>query len=169
MSSEPSKVHPAGVSSEEFRHACGRFATGVAVASVVDESGAAHGLTISSFTSVSLHPPLVLICIGHDVTVIEPFRRATRFGINFLREQDRDLSQRFATKGLDKFNGTAWRLGQTGVPVIDDALGVMECETHQRIGSGDHDILVGRVVATRVADGAPLLYYASRYRKLALD
>lgn len=169
MSSEGSKVQTLEVPSDEFRRACGRFATGVAVASVVDEKGTAHGLTVSSFTSVSLHPPLVLICIGHDVTVIEPFRRASHFGINFLREQDRDISQRFATKGLDKFDGVAWRLGQTGAPLIDCALGVMECETQQRISSGDHDILVGRVVATRVEEGSPLIYYGSRYRSLALD
>jgi len=169
MSSEGSKVQTLGVSSDEFRRACGRFATGVAVASAVDDKGTAHGLTVSSFTSVSLHPPLVLICIGHDVTVIEVFRRASHFGINFLGEQDHDVSQRFATKGLDKFDGVTWGLGHTGVPVIDCALGVMECETHQRISSGDHDIVVGRVVATRVEEGSPLIYYASRYRRLALD
>ena len=169
MSSEGTQVRAEGVSSEEFRRACGRFATGVAIASVVDEGGMAHGLTVSSFTSVSLHPPLLLICLGHDVTMIEAFRRAAHFGINILREQDKELSQRFATKGLDKFNGIGWRTGQTGVPLIDCALTTIECETHQRIISGDHDILVGRVVATRVGDGAPLIYYASRYRKLALD
>lgn len=169
MSSEGSKVQTLEVSSDEFRRACGRFATGVAVASVVDEKGTAHGLTVSSFTSVSLHPPLVLICVGHDVTVIELFHRASHFGVNFLRAQDRDISQRFATKGLDKFDGVAWRLGRTGVPLIDCALGVMECETFQRISSGDHDILVGRVVATHVEEGSPLIYYGSRYRTLALD
>ncbi len=169
MSSEGTEAPAKAVSGDEFRRACGRFATGVAVASVVDERGAAHGLTVSSFTSVSLEPPLVLICLGHDVTIIEAFRRASHFGINILREQDRDLSQRFATKGLDKFNGISWRPGRTGVPLIDSALSAIECETHQLMQSGDHDILVGRVVATRVEDGAPLIYYASRYRKLALD
>ena len=169
MSSEGTEAHAKAVSGDEFRRACGRFATGVAVASVVDERGAAHGLTVSSFTSVSLEPPLVLICLGHDVTIIEAFRRASHFGINILREQDRDLSQRFATKGLDKFNGISWRPGRTGVPLIDSALSAIECETHQRTQSGDHDILVGRVVATRVEDGAPLIYYASHYRKLGLD
>ena len=169
MSSEGLQVRQEGVSSDEFRRACGRFATGVAIASVVDESAMAHGLTVSSFTSVSLNPPLLLICLGHEVTMIEAFRRASHFGINILREQDQELSQRFATKGLDKFNGIAWRRGQTGVPLIDCALTTIECETHQRITSGDHDILVGRVVATRVEDGAPLIYYASRYQKLALD
>jgi len=169
MSSEGTQERGKGVSNEEFRRACGRFATGVAIASVVDECGMAHGLTVSSFTSVSLNPPLLLICLGHDVTMIEAFRRASHFGINILRDEDRELSRRFATKGLDKFNGIGWRAGQTGVPLIDCALTTIECETHQRITSGDHDILVGRVVATRVEDGAPLIYYAGRYRKLALD
>lgn len=169
MSSEGPKGRVEAVSNEEFRRACGRFATGVAVASVLDENGGTHGLTVSSFTSVSLNPPLVLICLGHDVTVIDPFRRAAHFGINILREQDRELSQHFATKGLDKFDGVVWRPGRTGVPLIQCALATLECERHQRFSSGDHDILVGRVVATRVEDGAPLVYYASRYRRLALD
>jgi flavin reductase (DIM6/NTAB) family NADH-FMN oxidoreductase RutF len=169
MSSEGVVGRITGVSSHEFRHACGRFATGVAVASMLDEAGAAHGLTVSSFTSVSLNPPLVLICVGHEVTTIEAFRRASHFGINILREQDRELSQHFATKGLDKFDGVPWHAGQTGVPLIECALATLECETHQRIVSGDHDILVGLVVATRVEDGEPLIHYAGRYRKLGLD
>lgn len=167
MSSESSKGSTRSVSGEEFRRACGRFATGVAVASVTDERGGAHGLTVSSFTSVSLEPPLVLICLGHEVTMIEAFRGASHFGINILREEDGELSQRFATKGLDRFNGIAWRRGHTGVPLIDCALATMECEVHQRISSGDHDILVGRVLATHVEDGAPLVHYFGRYWKLA--
>jgi flavin reductase ActVB len=79
MSSEGTEGDPPAVSSEEFRRACGRFATGVAVASVADERGTAHGLTVSSFTSVSLDPPLLLICLGHEVTMIEAFRRASHF------------------------------------------------------------------------------------------
>ena len=169
MSSEGPNAAAPGVSSDEFRRACGRFATGVAVASAIDERGTAHGLTVSSFTSVSLEPPLVLICLGHEVTMIETFRGASHFGINILREEDRDLSQRFATKGLDRFNGIAWRRGHTGVPLIECALASMECATHQRIASGDHDILVGRVVAAHIEDGAPLVHYFGRYRKLALD
>lgn len=169
MSSEGSERRLAAVPSAEFRRACGRFATGVAIASAVDHGGAAHGLTVSSFTSVSLDPPLILICVGHEVSTVEVFRRASHFGISILREENRDVSQRFATKGLDKFDGIGWHQGQTGAPLIDRALATMECEVYQRIPSGDHDILVGRVVATRVDDGVPLIYYASRYHKLALD
>ena len=86
----------APVSSDEFRRACGRFATGVAVAAVLDREGAPHGLTVSSFTSVSLHPPLILICLGHAVTNIEEFRHASHFGLSILREEERRISERFA-------------------------------------------------------------------------
>ncbi len=169
MSSEHLGGHAGAVSGEDFRRACGRFATGVAVASVLDESGTAHGLTVSSFTSVSLTPPLILICLGHEITMIDAFRQASHFAISVLREEDERISQRFATRGQDRFDRIAWHPGQTGTPLVDCALATMECETHQRIVSGDHDILVGRVIATKIEDGAPLVYYASRYRRLALD
>src|SRR5580693_9041173 len=98
MSSEVFPGHPAPVSSEEFRHACGRFASGVTIATVVDAAGQPHGLTVSSFTSVSLLPPLVSICLGHAVTLIETFRAASFFGINILGDDQQALSERFARK-----------------------------------------------------------------------
>ena len=169
MSSEATRSVLPGVESDEFRRACGRFATGVAIASVMDDTGAAHGLTVSSFTSVSLEPPLVLICLGHAVTMIEAFRKASYFGISILREEDRQVSNHFATKGHDRFNGVGWRPGKTGVPLIDCALAAFECETYQRFTSGDHDILVGRVVHTHIEDGPPLVFFSSHYCTLALD
>jgi flavin reductase (DIM6/NTAB) family NADH-FMN oxidoreductase RutF len=154
------------VTAEEFRRACGRFATGVAVATVLDAAGVPHGLTVSSFTSVSLDPPLVLICLGHEVTVIGAFREAKYFGINVLREEQRHLSDRFARKGFDRFDGLPWEQGETGVPLLPGALAAMECALEQRIRSGDHDIFVGRMVRAAVHDGKPLIHYASRYREL---
>jgi flavin reductase (DIM6/NTAB) family NADH-FMN oxidoreductase RutF len=162
MSSDRSQVSP-----EEFRRACGRFATGVAVATVLDVEGVPHGLTVSSFTSVSLDPPLVLICLGHAVNVIDAFRAARHFGINVLTEEQRDLSERFARKGFDRFNGLPWERGETGAPLLPGALAAMECEVEQRIASGDHDIFVGRMLRARVGEGKPLLYFASRYEGLA--
>jgi len=167
MSSEGVARPIAAVSSEEFRHACGRFATGVAIAAVTDENGVPHGLTISSFTSVSLEPPLILICLGHAVTNIEEFRRARYFSLSFLEERQRSLSDRFAQKGHDKFDGIGWYAGESGAPLIADCLCSMECAAYQRVTSGDHDIFVGEVIRTEVREGAPLLYYASRYRHLA--
>jgi 4-hydroxyphenylacetate 3-hydroxylase, reductase component len=156
----------APVASEEFRRACGRFATGITIASVLDASGAPHGLTVSSFASVSLDPPLILICLGQDVSVIDHFRAANKFAINVLAEGQRELSDRFARKGHDRFDGLEWHAGTTGVPLLTGVLAALECRTSQRFAAGDHDIFVGEVVAARVADGEPLIYFASRYRGL---
>jgi flavin reductase (DIM6/NTAB) family NADH-FMN oxidoreductase RutF len=162
MSSDPRPV-----SADDFRRACGRFATGVCVATVVDRQGAPHGLTVSSFTSVSLDPPLLLICLGHAVTVIDCFRASKYFGINVLRVEQRELSERFARKGFDRFDGLPWTSGRCGVPLLPGALASMECELVQRVTSGDHDIFVGRMIGAQVEEGDPLIYYASRYRGLA--
>jgi flavin reductase (DIM6/NTAB) family NADH-FMN oxidoreductase RutF len=167
MSSEALSGDVAPVTSDEFRRACGRFATGVSIATVLDAAGAPHGLTVSSFTSVSLDPPLVLICLGHQVTVIEAFRTALYFGINVLAEDQRELSERFARKGADRFDGLAWRAGETGVPLIPGALAGIECRVHDRIISGDHDILVGEMVRSAVNPGEPLIYFSGAYRALS--
>ncbi len=161
---------PAGrlepVASEEFRRACGRFATGVTVAGVLDGAGTPHGLTVSSFTSVSLEPPLALICLGHAVTSIDVFRESPYFAINVLAEHQRELSDRFATKGFDRFDGLAWERGEHGVPLLADALAAMEFAVVRRVAAGDHDIFIGQMVRARVAEGDPLIYFASQYRGL---
>jgi flavin reductase (DIM6/NTAB) family NADH-FMN oxidoreductase RutF len=154
------------VTADEFRHTCSRFATGVTVATVLDGRGVPHGLTVSSFTSVSLDPPLILICLGHAVTVIDAFRQASHFGINVLAAEQRPISDRFARKGLDRFNGLSWERGSTGVPLLPGVLAAIECAVHERFTSGDHDIFVGRMVHAKVAEGAPLLYFGSAYREI---
>ncbi len=154
------------LTSDEFRLACGRFATGVTVASVLDTDGTPHGLTVSSFTSVSLDPPLVLICLGHAVTSIDMFRQSRHFGINVLAEDQSEYSDRFATKGFDRFDGLAWERGDHGVPLLTDALANMECALVRRVTAGDHDIFIGEMLRARVRDGEPLIYFASRYRGL---
>ena len=168
MSSEGVQTRMA-VLPDEFRRACGRFATGVVIAAVLDEAGTPHGLTVSSFTSVSLHPPLVLICLGHAVTNIEQFRHASHFGLSILGAGERRISDRFAQKGHDRFEGVEWHHGETRVPLLSSTLATLECAVHQRFTSGDHDILVGEVVRARVSEGEPLVHFASHYRKLALD
>ncbi len=157
----------APVTSDEFRRACGRFATGVTVATVFDPEGIPHGLTVSSFASVSLDPPLVLVCLGHQVTVIEAFRAARYFAINVLADSQQRLADRFARKGHDRFGGLEWEHGESGVPLLPGAIAAIECKTHQRFTSGDHDIFVGEMLRGHVAEGEPLVYFASRYRRLA--
>ncbi len=152
---------------EEFKHACGRFATSIAIASVMDANGTPHGLTISSFASVSLDPPLVSICLGHAVTSIDLFRKAKFFGLSVLRADQREISQRFARKNQDRFDGLEWRCGQYGVPLLVNVLAEVECAKRQIVTAGDHDILIGEMVASRVHDGDPLIHFASCYRQLA--
>jgi flavin reductase ActVB len=166
---DPVRQAMPGVTGEEFRRACGRFATGVTIASVLDSTGSPHGLTVSSFTSVSLSPPLILICLGLEVTVIDHFRAARFFGISVLSAEQQHLSERFARKGEDRFNGIPWERGETGVPLIPGALAAIECETRQRVTSGDHDIFVGEMTRARVTEGNPLIHFASRYQRLAID
>jgi flavin reductase (DIM6/NTAB) family NADH-FMN oxidoreductase RutF len=158
-----------GVTSAEFRRACGRFATGVTIASVLDTQGTPHGLTVSSFASASLDPPLILICLGHRVSAIVAFRASAHFGINVLAEGQRDLAERFARKGQDRFDGLKWRRGKTGAPLLPGVLAAIECAVRQRFTAGDHDVFVGEMVCARVAAGAPLIHLAGRYQRLDLS
>ena len=162
MSSEMNRGAP--VTSEEFRRACGRFATGVTIASVLDADGGPHGLTVNSFTSVSLEPPLILISLGQAVTTIAHFRAAKYFGINVLSANQQPLSDRFARKGHDRFDGLKWRPGVTGVPLLPGVLAAIECAVYRIVPMGDHDLFIGEMLHAEVGDGHPLLYFASSYR-----
>jgi flavin-dependent trigonelline monooxygenase, reductase component len=167
MSSDQRLEPESAVTSEEFRRACGRFATGVSIATVMDEDGTPYGLTVNSFTSVSLCPPLILICLAHTIRMIEPFRRCKYFGITVLAEDQRHLSDRFAHPSEDRFEGQDWTRGQTGAPVFPGALAVIECALHDCLTAGDHDIFVGEVVSAHWHHGEPLVYFGSQYRSLA--
>src|SRR5208283_4147154 len=166
MSSEGFGKQAAPLSCEEFKRACGRFPTGITIATVRDTQGTPHGLTVNSFTSVSLDPPLISICLGHAVSLIETFRAASYFGINVLAENQQAISERFARKGYDRFEGIEWESGANGVPLIAGVLAAMECCTMERIRAGDHDIFLARMVTARVGHGKPLVYFASAYRRL---
>ena len=155
------------VTSDLFRRACGRFATGITIATVLDAQGLPHGLTVNSFTSVSLDPPLISICLGHAVTMIDAFRESKYFGINILAESQQPLSDRFARKGCDRFEGIEWYRGETGAPLLPGVLAALECEQRQRFTAGDHDIFIGEMLKAEIGDGEPLIYFASRYRGLA--
>jgi flavin reductase (DIM6/NTAB) family NADH-FMN oxidoreductase RutF len=151
---------------EEFRKACARYATGIAVATVVSPDGTPQGLTVNSFTSVSLEPPLILVCIARSATAYPAFQAAKAFVVNILREDQIDLSQHFASSKSERFEGVAWREGVHGAPVLDGVLGVMECIMHGSFEAGDHTVFVGLVERAESHEGAPLLYFASAYRKL---
>lgn len=157
------------MTSDQFRRACGRFATGVTIATVLDAQGLPHGLTVNSFSSVSLDPPLISICLGHAVTVIDAFRESKFFGINILRESQQALSDRFARKGHDRFDGIEWYRGETGAPLLPGVLAAIECAQTHRFTAGDHDIFIGEMLQSSTTEGKPLIYFASRYRELEGD
>ena len=104
----------------------------------------------------------------HRDSLIETFRASNFFGVNILAEEQQALSDTFARKGHDRFQGISWRRGQFDVPLIEGALAGIELQVEQRIPVGDHDIFVGRMVATHVRDGAPLLHFRGAYRKMQL-
>jgi flavin reductase (DIM6/NTAB) family NADH-FMN oxidoreductase RutF len=148
-----------------FRQAMGHFASGVTVVTVEHE-GQLYGMTVSSFSSLSLRPPLVLICIDTAVPTHDAIVGAGCFVVNILEERQEHLSRRFATSTNDKFKGVAWHVGQLGMPVLDQALAVIECRLHNTIVGGDHTIFIGEVIAAEIYEGAPLLYYRRGYHEL---
>lgn len=149
--------------SEKFRRALGCFATGIAVVTSVDDDGGPIGMTVNSFNSVSLDPPLVLWSIANDSTRYEQFMNAKFFAVNILSEHQEDVSVRFATRGIDRFAGLECRSGVGGVPRLPDYAACFECETELRHEGGDHTIIVGRVLAFDDHATDPLIFYRGHY------
>jgi len=152
-----------------LRAALSQFATGVTVIATKEEDGTPRGFTANSFTSVSLDPPLVLVCIARTAASCDVFSGARHFSVNVLSEEQKDISGLFASQRPDKFDIAPWHPGKTGTPVIDDALGWFECDHHDLVDAGDHVILVGRIVDFGHGDGRPLGYFRGGYFTLGLE
>jgi len=150
-----------------LRAALGQYATGVAIATTLNGEGAPVGLTINSFASVSLDPPLILWSLGLGSALLPNFRDRGHFAINVLSAAQQPLADRFASRQPDKFSGLDWQPGADGVPLLPAALARFECRLEQAVPGGDHLILIGRVLGFDRADGEPLIFFASRYRRLA--
>ena len=157
------------ISPDDFRRVLSHFASGVTIVTTSDGEQRPTGLTASAFCSVSLDPPLILICVDHKSQSYPHLRESGRFAINILHQGHEQLSRRFASTRLDKFDGVPFTLGTLGVPLIDAALAYLECRTVSAHVEGDHTIFVGHVEAVAVGEGDPLLYYAGRYHRLRED
>lgn len=151
------------VDEERFRKTCSQFATGIAIATVSGRDGRPLGITVNSFTSVSCAPPLVLVCVDYRSSILPHFRNSTHYGISVLSEDQRDVAVRFSQPELDRFVGIGWRMGSTGVPLLDGALATMECHITQTVEAGDHAIFIAEVVSADSTEGRPLLYFGSSY------
>ncbi|GAA0761957.1 flavin reductase (DIM6/NTAB) family NADH-FMN oxidoreductase RutF/pimeloyl-ACP methyl ester carboxylesterase [Erythromicrobium ramosum] len=157
----------AGSDARTLRDAMGCFATGITVVTALGDDGAPIGLTANSFTSVSLDPPLLLVCIAKTSGTAHRLREAEHFAVNMLQTSQQPTSNRFAGKGQDRFAATAWHSGETGVPLLDGSLGSFECKRHAVHQGGDHFILIGEVVRAQYEPRRdPLLYFRGKYRRL---
>ncbi len=157
------------VSAREFRAALRHFPAGVTVVTTRDAQGRPCGLTASAFTSVSLDPPLVLVCVDHAATAYPAFEACGWFAVNVLGNSQEHLSRRFAASRPDKFVGVAYREGQAGLPILEDVVAALECRLVHRYPGGDHTIFVGRVEGTAIAGGPPLVYFQGGYHRLDSD
>lgn len=147
----------------DFRRVLGHFPTGVTVVAAAPD-GRASGMTVGSFFSISLDPPLVGLCVGKGSSSWPEIEPAGCFAVSVLGSDQSELSNRFARSGEDRFDGVTWRAGLTGSPVLDDALAHIDCVTEQVVEAGDHWIVIGRVVELDVhRDGSPLLFFQGRY------
>lgn len=156
----------AAVDEDAFKGALGRWASGITVVTAQGPDGPV-GLTASAFSSLSLHPPLVLVCIGRASYHHEHLVEAPGFGVHVLGAHQEELSNTFAFKREDRFADLDVAEGPLGVPLLAGALARLTCEHHEVLEGGDHSILVGRVIAAEVTDGRPLAWWQGAYRRLA--
>jgi flavin reductase (DIM6/NTAB) family NADH-FMN oxidoreductase RutF len=153
-----------------LRDALSCFATGVTVVTCLSGEGQPAGLTVNSFTSVSLDPPLLLVCLAKIAASATVLIEASHFAVNVLQTGQQPASIRFSTRDEDRFGATPWSCGEAGAPILADSLGVFECERFAVYDGGDHHILVGKVIkASFDASLDPLLYFRGRYRRLHFD
>jgi flavin reductase (DIM6/NTAB) family NADH-FMN oxidoreductase RutF len=153
-----------------LRDALGCFATGVTVVTCLQPDATPAGLTVNSFTSVSLDPPLLLVCLHKMAASAPALRTANFFAINVLQTGQQPASIRFSTRNDDRFGPNDWSIGEFGAPVLRESLAVFECRSHAVHDGGDHHILVGEVVKASF-DGEldPLLFFRGKYRRLHFD
>ena len=156
-----------GTDSAALRRALGCFVTGVTVVTARGADGRPHGFTANSFTSVSLDPPLVLVCVGEETEDLEVYRQCTKFAVNVLGDSQQAISERFATEHSDRFAGVCWREGSYGSPILEGCIASLECAAWRRIEAGDHLILIGRVLVCEDSTDRPLAYWRGRYRSLS--
>jgi flavin reductase (DIM6/NTAB) family NADH-FMN oxidoreductase RutF len=155
------------VDSETFRALLGRFPSGVTVVTANDEHGHPHGMTVSSFCSVSLEPPLILVCIERYASMHDLLAHTPTFTVSVLADSQEELSRRFADTGVAaRFDGVAWTQGPGG-PRIGGAHAWLECRNVAQHPAGDHTIIIGEVHSgTMAAEGGPLVYYRGGYGQL---
>ncbi len=152
-----------------YRQTLGSFATGVTVTAAFDGEGEPWGLTANSFCSVSLHPPLVLVCLDPRGRAWPVFANAERFSVNILAAEQQELAQHFASSTRNRFAGIPWTRGEAGAPLLPSTSAWLECATERQIDAGDHVILLGAVNACGDRGLTPLGYCRSTFFTPPID
>jgi flavin reductase (DIM6/NTAB) family NADH-FMN oxidoreductase RutF len=150
----------------QFRDVLGSFTTGVVIVTTLGKAGTPVGLTVNSFNSVSLDPPLILWSLALRSHSLASFRAHDYFAINILAEDQEQVCRRFARASEDKFSDIRFDFGQTGVPILHGIAAHLECRTYARYPGGDHEIYVGEVTAVQDHGHRPLVFHRGTFRRL---
>lgn len=165
---EPGAGPRPAVDAALMRRVCGNYATGVAIVSTTSGNGAPVALTINSFSSVSLDPPLILWSLRSDSPSRRHFEQGKAFAVSILGEGQNELAMRFARPLPDKFAGVTHRAGRLGAPLVEGTIAHLECLSYQYVEAGDHVIFIWQVVeAQQATDRAPLAFYEGRFHRIA--
>jgi len=154
------------VDPDRFREALKKFASGVTVITTAHE-GEMHGLTASSFASVSLEPPLILVVLNTSSRTHTLLSRSRSFAVSILGEENEKIARAFAEKGTKPFDSVSYRTTADGIPILEDAIAWLECDVESTFPGGTHEIAVGRVRGCAAREGAPLIYFERNYHSLS--
>lgn len=151
---------------DNFKKAMSRYASGVTIVTTIDEDGKKWGFTASSFSSLSLDPPMILVCLAETADCFEAFNQADIFSVNIIGPEHEELAYRFSKKNVNKFSGGEFVDGQTGAPILPNSLVSMECSLYKSYPGGDHIILVGSVLNAHVGSSAASVWYDGQFHRL---
>lgn len=156
------------ITDDEFKQALQSWASGVTVVTTQSPSSGLQGMTASSFSSVSMDPPQILVCINKSVSTAEGIGESGHFAVNILTTEQESVSNLFANPNsyADRFSTTPYELGSTGAPILTESLASIECSVVEQISAASHWIIVGAVEHTVIRSGEPLLYYKAGYRHI---
>jgi flavin reductase (DIM6/NTAB) family NADH-FMN oxidoreductase RutF len=163
------------VSPEGFRTVLSHLAAGVVIVTTRDSEGEPHGMTATAVCSVSLEPPLVMVCLSHDAATHTAVAQSGIFALNLLSASGETMARHFATQSGEKFAELSLESSETGAPVLEGALAYCDCSVVRSVSAGDHTIFIGRVMAADVGEDVggdhsmgPLLYYRGRYGAIGI-
>jgi flavin reductase (DIM6/NTAB) family NADH-FMN oxidoreductase RutF len=157
------------IGSEDFKKALQLWVSGVAVVTSQSEKFGVRGMTVTAFSSVSVEPPQILVCLNQSADTGDNIDQNQRFAVNILNANQQAVSNNFSggSSQQERFANTAWQLGSTGVPILDESLMSLECKVIEKVRAGTHWIIIGEVQTANCRSGEPLLYFRSHYRELA--